>query len=145
MGVPNKLDFFSLQWAILIGQLPNRENTLKVPQNENFFWKHWVNPLWSTYIGEDTTTLGKSNVVLLGTYAGTHWELGHLVITWKEQIRNMKKAKNSTPTPALPKRKKPWVFRMHGLLPHCLGKISIPTFVCHHFQTIGGLTHESIN
>jgi hypothetical protein len=31
---------------------------------------------------------------------------------------------------------------------YCLivwAKTFVPTFVCHHFQTIGGLTHESIN
>jgi hypothetical protein len=41
-------------------------------QNEIFFWKDGVNPLWSTHIGEKTTTLGKLSVVLLGTSGGTH-------------------------------------------------------------------------
>jgi hypothetical protein len=44
-----------------------------------------------------------------------------------------------------PQKTKPWVFQMHVLFPCCLGKISIPTFVCHHYQTIGGLIHVSIN
>jgi hypothetical protein len=43
MGVPNKLDFISLQWTILIGPLPNQKNILKAPQNEIFFWKmEWI-------------------------------------------------------------------------------------------------------
>jgi hypothetical protein len=38
----------------------------------NFLLEDGVNPLWSTYIGEKMTTLGKSSVVLLGTSGGTH-------------------------------------------------------------------------
>jgi hypothetical protein len=53
MGVPNKLDFFSLQWAIFIGPLPNQKNTLKAHQMKFSFGRWRESPFVHLYRWKD--------------------------------------------------------------------------------------------
>jgi hypothetical protein len=123
---------------------PTKKKAWRLPKTKVSL-EDGVNPLWSTYIREKMTTLGKTSVVLSATSGGTHLKLGDLSRTWKEHIENMKKVKKFNVQSHAPLKAKPRVFWMHAPLSYCLGRISIPTFVCHHFQTIQGLTHASIN
>jgi hypothetical protein len=52
-----------------------------------------------------------------------------------KDIGNNRKSNNPN-TPTLVKRKKPWVSWVYVSLTHWLSKISICTFVSHHFQPI---------
>jgi hypothetical protein len=143
MGVLNKVGLFFFAMSHFNWPITQPKKHFEGSPKWNFLLEDGVNPLWSTYIGEKTTTLGKSSVAIRNIWVNTLRTWGpceNLKRTdWEHEI--VKKFNTHT---CPPQKTKPWVFQMHVLLPHCLSKISIPTFVCHHFQTIGGLTHESI-
>ncbi len=144
MGCLTSWTFFLCNEPFWLAHYPTKKTLWKLPKMKFSFGRWSESPLVHLYRWKDDH-FGQSTCGAIRNI----W--GNILRTWgpcenlKRTDWEHEKVKKFNTHTRPPWKTKPWVFQMHVILPHCLGKISIPTFVCQHFQTIGGLTHESIN